>query len=224
MERFNKKYPRASKAIRYTGNAIRIAHQAYNMAKVVAAVVNSEKKYFDVQNTVNPDTVASVTQLTAVVQGDGKEQRVGDSIAAKSLQLEAFINFDSTKPLEAIRMVIFRDQDNAGNTTPTSTQLLEAAGVIEFRNKDYPSRFKVLYDKVFTCDTSRLCRQVSYYKKFKMLKDQNGNPTRARHITWNNDGADFAKGHLWLLIVGNIATASTTSAVYYNSRLRFMDN
>lgn len=224
MQKFTKHYPKIAKGIRYTGNALAIAKQAYDMAKVVAAVVNSEKKYHDYAATTNPDTAAQLVQLTAIPQGDGTEERTGDSIAIRSLQLEAQIQFHESNPKEVIRVMIVRDNDNANNTAPSINQILESASTIAFRNKDYPKRFKTLYDKVFTCDASKLVRTISYYKKFKMMKDHKGNPTVARHVTWSNDGNDIARGHLWMVVIGSVATASTTSEIRHNSRIRYMDN
>lgn len=222
---FAKKYPKTAKAIRWTGNALKVAHQAYNMARVVASIVNAERKYHDYTTGINPDTTAQLVQLTDIDQGDSKELRNGDSIAIKSLQIDYEIKFDADVPLEAVRVIIFRENDNGEGAIPTSSQLLESDAVKAFRNKDFPKKFKVLYDKYHSCDTSKLLVHRNYFKKFKMMKDRKGNPTRSAHITWSGvNGTDIGRGHLYLLVVGNQPTANTTSEFYLNSRVRFYDN
>lgn len=226
MQAFQKKYPKTAKAIHYIGNTARIAHQAYNMAKVVASIVNSEKKYFDVGIAYDTNTTASVTCLTNMAQGDTNITRNGNTIALKSLQVHGYWQGDTGVPSEQCRVMIVRDNDNLGGTAPTITDILESpGGVLQLRNKNTPKRFTVLYDHIFVGSTDTPVKKLDYYKKFKMQKDKNGNPTRSIKLMFDGTTAnDYTRGHIFLVAVGNVATASTTSTLQLQTRIRFYDN
>lgn len=226
MEKFAKKYPKTHKFIKYSGNALQVAHQAYNMAKVVASIVNSEKKYKDTAISIAPDSASSTgVCLTEIAQGDTDTTRNGDSIAIKSLQLELHRTFDPTVPNEVIRTLLVREYDNAEGTAPLITEVLDSCSTLALRNLNYPKRFKILMDKSVSNHTTKSQALLSKYKKFNMMKDKKGNPTVSQKVTWiGNDANDYGRGHLWLFVIGNVATASTLSAVTGNARIRYYDN
>lgn len=226
MKSFKKNYPRVAKGLKYAGNAIQVASKAYSMAKVVAAIVNAEKKYFDV-NTADAgcDTTAQITCLTNMAQGDTNITRDGNTVALKSLQIEGYVNFDTAVPYESVRIMLIRDNDNLGGTAPTVTDVLESSNVMALRNKNTPKRFTVLMDRFMTCDKDHLGKRYSYYHKFGMMKDKQGNPTRSHHLYFDGvNAADYTRGHLFLIVLGNTATAGTLSSHGWNSRIRFYDN
>ena len=224
MKKFKKDYPNLHKGIRYTKNAINIASKAYTMAKAIAAVVNSEKKYFDVAPAAaSVGTTGWLTCLSYVPQGDTNVTRNGQSIALKSVLFKPVIHWNATGD-QSLRLIIFRDNDNEETIAPTIGQLLETSNFLSPRNMDNPKRFTVLYDKIFTRDTT-----VGYkypkglYKQFFNKKDYRGNPTIAQHITWTGaNGTDTARGHLYFLAIGNQDNNLPSVALY--SRIRFYDN
>lgn len=228
MNKFQKKYPKTARFISGAGKAITIAGKAYALASTVASIINSEKKWFDYTISVAPDTTASITHLSAIPAGTGASERVGESIALKSLQLKgAVYKKDSTD--EVVRIIIFQDRDNNSGTAPTATQLLaNPTQVYSLRNMDYPERFKVLYDNLFdTAPTygAKVYNTFDIFKKFKTMKDNRGLKVRNQHITWRDTGgSDERRGHIYMLILGNTATASTTSNVLGYSRIRYYDN
>lgn len=226
MKSFTKKYPKTARAIRYGGNALTIAHQAYNMARVVASIVNSEKKYHDVSFTINPDVTTQLQSLTQIPQGNTDITRNGDSVAIKSLTFKCQYFSDPAVTAEAVRIMLIRDYDNANGTAPTGAQILESAtNIISFRNKDFPKRFKVLMDKVITTNTNIKTRFIDKYKKFNMMKDKKGNPTVSQKVTFTGlNATDIARGHLYIVVLGNTATGATASQLNFNSRIRFYDN
>lgn len=225
MDKFAKQYPRIHKGIKYAGNALQVAKQAYNMAQTIAGIVNSEKKYTDKTIAINTDTTAAIQCLTNQAQGDTNITRNGNTIALKSLHIEGAIAFDATQKTEMIRIMVIRDNDNLGGTAPTATDILEGATTIALRNKNTPKRFTVLFDKLYCCNDSQLCKRFSYYKKFKMLKDRKGNPTVSQKCYYDGTAdTDYTRGHIFLLQLGTVATASTVSSFNAFSRIRFYDN
>lgn len=228
MNHFNKKYPKTAKAIRYIGNTAQIAHQAYNMARVVASIVNSEKKYHDVSGTITPDSAsASVNCLTNMAQGDTNILRNGNTIAVKSLQLQMLYNHDLTAAadFETVKCALVRSFDNLDGTAPTWTDVYESLSVLSWREKDKPQRFKVLKEFMLMPNRDKGVYNREFYHKFLMKKDHKGNPTVSDKITFDGPTAnDFCRGHIWLLVYGNVAGASTLSSINWNSRLRYYDN
>nr|UOF78862.1 capsid protein [Cressdnaviricota sp.] len=224
MKKFQATYPRTYKAIKYGGKALQVANQAYNMAKVVASIVNSEKKYFDTALSIAPDSAtANITCLTNMAQGDTNITRNGNTIALKSLELRGQI-FQPV--VETNRIMLVRDNDNLGGSAPTITDILESNSVAALRNKNTPKRFTVLYDKTISGTNNMIMnKKIKYYKKFKMMKDSKGNPTRSVKLMFDGpNAADYTRGHIFLVVMGDVATASTTSTLTANARIRFYDN
>lgn len=226
MQAFQKRYPKTSKAIQYIGNTARVAHQAYNMARVVASIVNSEKKYYDTTFSYDTNTVASVSCLTNMAQGDTNITRNGNTIALKSLQVHGYWQSDTAVPNEQCRVMIVKDNDNLGGTAPTISDILEPpGGVLQLRNKNTPKRFKVLFDHIYVGSTDNPVKRLDYFKKFKMLKDAKGNPTKSVKLYFDGtNNTDYTRGHIFLVAIGNTATASTTSTLQLQTRIRFYDN
>lgn len=202
-----------------------IARGAYKMARKIARVVNSEKKYHDVTLAIAPDTTASVTCLTSMAQGDTELLRHGNSIKMEQLYVKGNIVMDTAVPNEIVRILIVRDNDNNQGTAPTISEVLESSGVLYLANKDHSKRFKILMDRKYYCDTSRPAKPITFFKQFKMYKDKAGNPTLGQHCTFTAGTAnDTGKGHVYFIVVGNTATASTSSQINCQSRFRFYDN
>ncbi|MEO5351396.1 MAG: hypothetical protein H7836_17405, partial [Magnetococcus sp. YQC-3] len=219
MKSFAKKYPKTHRFLKGAGSALKVAHQAYSMARVVASIVNSERKYFDSSVAWDTNTTASVTCLTSMAQGDTNVTRNGNSIALKSLQIHGYWQGDTGVPSEQVRIMIVRDNDNLGGTAPVITDVLEGSGVLQLRNKNTPKRFTMLYDKIFVGSTDSPVKKFDYFKKFRMMKDKNGNPTKSVKCLFDGTTAnDYTRGHIFLIAVGNTATASTTSTLQLNTR------
>lgn len=228
MNKFKKSYPRTYKAIRYTGKAIDIATKAYKMASVVASIVNAEKKYFDTTLSVGPDTTAQIFHLSAIPQGDTNQQRQGNTIALKSFEARLNLRKDTAAASEIVRVILFEDMDNSNGTAPTASQLLEyPVNQMSPRNMDFPHRFRILKDKIFWNNptTGNIYAPLKFFHKFPTTKDAKGLKIRNHHMTWiDGTGGGTARNHLYLLVLGNVATASTGSTFGGYTRIRYYDN
>lgn len=227
MKKFKRNYPKTAKVIKYTGTALSVANQAYKMAQTVASIVNSEKKYHDTTVLQYPDSAASSTNvLSSMAQGDTNITRNGNSIALKSIHLRLDLQFDpTTAPNEVMRISLVLDKDNNSGSAPTYTDVYESLNVLAHRNKLTTGRFDVLKDFTVPCETNKATQFFEFYHAFPMMRNQNGNKTRSEHCYFDGaTGNDYTRGHLFLIIVGNTATASTTSTVYGRARMRYYDN
>lgn len=223
-KRFQNRFKTAGKVMGTIGTGINVATKAYQIATKLAAIINSEKKYYDVSSNNSPRSgVPIVTHLTGITQGDTDQERHGDSIGLKTLQFNGLLTWDAdSSPGDRCRIVLIMDKENEAGTPPTSGLVYDQTDdVYGLRNMLYPKRFRVLMDKVYTLDVSRKTIPIEYYKKFKMQKDFQGNPTQMKHITWQS-GDTEARNHIYVLMFCNNASYGPT--VYYKSRVRFYDN
>lgn len=225
--KFAKRFPTIAKGMSLWRTS-KIAQGAYRMAAKVASIINSEKKFNDVSLSPAPDTTANITCLTNMAQGDTELLRHGLTIKADSLQLKGVIYMDATNSTtagEVLRIMIIQDKDNNNGTAPTITNILEASGVTQMRNRDNYKRFNVLFDKLYVCDTAKKAIPFRFFKKFYNWKDKQGNPTKGYHCTFTGaNAADTAQNHIYFVVLGNVATASTASVLTIESRFRFYDN
>lgn len=226
---FKKRYPRTAKALRYTGNALQVAGHAYSMARTVASIINSEKKYHDTSISYNPDTTESVTCITNMSQGNTELTRTGNVVALKSLELRGWIKWDDTTAngiMEYVRVLIVEDFNNNGGTPPTYLDIYKNNDPhINLRTLDNRRRFKIWMDKVYSADGDKHIRLIKKYKKFKMKRDKNNNPTISKKVYFDGStGNDYTKNHLFLMIIGSTATANSASETSFVSRVRYYDN
>lgn len=226
---FRKRYPKTARAMRYTGNALKMAGHAYSMARTVASIINSEKKFHDTSINYNPDVNASITCLTNMSQGSTEVTRTGNTVALKSLELRGWLKWDDTTAngiMEYVRVALVVDYNNNAGTPPTYTDIwLNSDPHVNFRNMDNRRRFKVLMDKVYSADGQKHIRLVEKFKRFKMKKDKHGNPTVSTKVYFDGStGNDYTKNHIFLVIMGSSATAQTASATSFVSRIRYYDN
>lgn len=225
MKKFAKAYPKTHKALKIAGTVASTAIKAYQIASKVAALVNTEKKYYDVAISKSGDTAAQVICLTGMAQGDTESTRVGDSIMPKSLQAKLKLMFDTTNPSENVRVVIVKDKDNNVGTPPGYTQVYQMTAPYTLRSMDYPKRFKVLYDKIFTCNTTKPVVNIDWYYKYKMMKDFKGNYTRGDHITFTGQlDTDTARSHVYLMLISSHADGASALSLSGYTRLRYIDN
>lgn len=225
MNRFSKKYPKTGKFISNAGKALAIANQAYKTATFVASIINSEKKFYDENATIYPDTTYQANCLTNMAQGDTNITRTGNSIALKSFHLKGVLKRDSTVPGEIVRVMLVLDKDNAAGTIPNITDVVASSGVYSFRNMDYARRFTVLMDRTYTYQTDKPNVVIEFWKKFYMKKDKRGRPVISHHCLFDGSTANnFTRNHIYLYVIGNTATGSTASDFTYSTRIRFYDN
>lgn len=225
MKKFAKAYPKTHKALKIAGTVASTAIKAYQIASKVAALVNTEKKYYDTGFLKNLDSTSQTMCLTGMSQGDTESQRIGDSIMPKSLQFKAQLKMDTTNPSEIVRIVIFKDKDNNAGSPPGYVSLYEGETPITLRNMDLPKRFKILFDRTYSCNSTKPSIVIDWFYKYKMMKDFKGNYTRGDHITFTGpQDTDTARSHVYLTIISSHADGASSATLSYYTRLRYIDN
>ncbi len=129
-----------------------------------------ENKFFDSENTAASFSTAWIlmnpsltSKLTAMAQGDGPQERDGRKYSMTSIHIKGFINVPPVESNTApagdtiVRLVLVWDtQTNGAELTPADVMLTGVSNnVNSFRNLQFTSRFKVLWDKTFNLVVSR---------------------------------------------------------------------
>lgn len=222
-------------------NVYNIASKALSTARVVAGIINSEKKYHDMYavGTSWDKTTPIIRQITDIDQGDAETQRNGNSISLKSMLFRASFGWHATAPGEggtegfaAVRCLIIRDNTpNAKGVTPLISEILERSTTIEDlmmspMNMENNKRFKVLYENCFHEEADRKTFRIEMYKKFMMRENREGLQVVPTTVTWSGpDGEDDAEhGHLWLIFLTTANTVDARPSVAYTTRIRYYDN
>nr|UOF78571.1 capsid protein [Cressdnaviricota sp.] len=208
--KFKKYSAGGSTMARYGGYALK----AWNLAKMLKGLINTESKYGDSGiQTLTPTNAGGVSYLSGLAQGLTNITRVGNSILAKSilLNIQCVINASATNTV--VRLVLFVDHDNQG-ATPAVTDLIQSADARAFINRVNGKRFSVLKDWQYVLNTSTGAQQND--KVFLRL---------AHHIKYSGTDAAIGsqlQGAMFLMVISDQAT--NTPTVIYNSRLRYIDN
>ena len=170
--------------------------------------------------------------LTPLTNGAGDNQRVGQSIAVETLDLRVKISSDSTALNQALRMIVFADNECDGappNLSDLLTQSTVATGAFQsFLNPAYFGRFKIIEDKVF--DWSQLPGTHPLYH-------ESHHDMKGHQVRWDTTEsaaiANARKGHIFIYFIyearsvaaGGVPTIATANppAVQFTSRIRYRD-
>lgn len=192
-----------------------VANVARAVLPIVSAI-NTEQKFFDFTSTASPTLNTPVIQgLNQIIQGVDENQRIGNSILAKDMNMRFQILINTTTdPQNMIRMVVFVDKQQAGSV-PTITQLMQAPTNFQSPyNKDYTDRFAILKDKYICLNTNN--NRVHQGKFYKTL------PFHIRYIGPTAASADLGNNTVYVLWWSAYALNGPT--INYYNRLNFTDN
>ncbi len=209
-KRYNKRvYKRKSN---YMGTAAR----ALSLALAVKKLVNVEYKTVTVTFPVDPNSTGSVTNLSAIAQGNDIANRQGNKIRAKYLSVAGNVSMHASATESQLRLMIVRD--NLGTTAqPAIADLFTDVGVFRSgRNKlgdpQSNSRFSILWDKYILLDAINNT-QVKI----------NWSSSLDHHIYYDASAAtDEGKGNVYLFLASDQAT--NDPILVCDSMLKFIDN
>lgn len=197
---------------------------AYRTAKQLQAIVNVEKKMFNVlQPLTSISNAGTIISLVNPSQGAGVNNRVGNSIKLKSLQIRCELQPAIGTPTnERIRVMLVKDlrrgYESATNTfiNPTlSDILLDTSNPIPSPwTQENMGRFTIMYDKVIQVDVDDWPkRMLTIYKKMN------------HHLRFPLDGSNQATyGGLYLVFVSEQATLASQPGFLLYSTARYVDN
>lgn len=219
---------KGSTLMKYASGAVKalaIAKSAYNTAKFLKGLINTEKKKYDrsVGATELTMTGAGTSNtFCSISEGTTDGTRNGNSIRCKGVRFMAVIRNASVDPQPAcmVRVIIVLDtQTISDNSVTTIGDLLENTGdssvITSGLNSATAGRYKILYNRVFYLDN--LTKPQHKVVKYIPLD---------HHIRFNGSlGSDIQKNNVFYFTFCN-----TPSGVYNNpsieidTRTYFYDN
>lgn len=196
-------------------NAMQLASAAWRGVRYVKGLVNSEMYYHTLLGTQNPLNVGSIISLSEIAVGDTSFTRTGNSIFARSLTF----NINASQHPSSIRntfvrMILFQDNQQIGDTAPTQSDILESSSPLSLLKTGTAGRFKIMKTWEFTLSTQNPAKVIKYYKNFR------------HHIRYNGvEPTDIQKGGLYLLVNSSETVISDQAPIIqYNIRLGYHDN
>lgn len=186
-------------------------------------LVNVEFKFLDKDHTgaffIDSSATNSFFLLNGLQTGDTSNDRDGDSVRYKSIQIAGTLFADSVSKVGPVRIILFIDKSPNGTAPTVSNLLASSASVTNLyspRNLDYKKRFVILSDQLlnpsYGNDTE--CLPFKIYKKINM------------HTVYGlgNTGliGDISSNALYLVLLSQESTNRPSGELY--SRLRMIDN
>lgn len=176
---------------------------------------------------------AQITGVTGIVaslmqgieQGNLYSERQGRKVFVSSLALNLNLEQDDAGGVfgcNFFRVLVVADKQ-AQATAPAYADVMDVASVsditLAFRNLENTGRFSILYDKRHmtssTATAGPTCRLIKVFKKWKS----------GLHVTYDTtdiNGTDIKTNDIWLIVVGDNATAAN-GWMAYNCRIRYTD-
>lgn len=169
-------------------------------------------------NGAEVTATGTFTQLSNVAQGDGENQRIGDSLSVSGIRYTGLYAGESTNSASTIhipRIVLFRWMPDNNTDAPSLSKMFEDTGDPQSHfigDRTSRRKFKVIKDYNFVLAS----RQNSAGNAFMRL-------LRKKYIKINkkvyyNAGATTGKGQLYLLEWSGSATGN--EGLYGNSMVR----
>ncbi len=129
-------------------------------ANVPAFQQKVELKFSDTILSTSPISSAgdiAIQTLNAVSQGTGESDRIGRNIIIYKVMFKGTINLPDQPIASAgsdkVRFILYWDKQTNG-TPATVAQILETTQINSFRNLANSKRFRILYDRVHTLNSS----------------------------------------------------------------------
>lgn len=175
-------------------------------------LVNVEKKKLDTISTGSAiSNSGTIVHLSAIAQGDGDNNRSGNSVYARSLNLKGTLSMHGSASNTFVRMSLVMDTQQIADTSPSFTDIYENSDINSHLNNTTVGRFKVLCSRTYNLSVTNT-NKILYINK-----------AMRHHIRYNGSAStDQQKGALYLVFVSNEAT--NTPNVNYEARLTYIDN
>jgi len=212
---FNSGYKTVSK---YTNwSAINTALQDIWKLK---GLINSEKYKLDIADsgTVILNNGTYSQHLTAVAIGDGDNQRTGNSIYVRSVNIKGSCIFNTAGGAanQFMRLMLIEDTQQISDTVPTLATVLQTTGTGNSYNSHLNTatvgRFKILYNKVYELDSVK-----APARNFEI------NLPMRHHVRYNGTAStDVQRGGLYLMAIADSTADGPT--LIYQSRTSYHDN
>lgn len=118
-------------------------------------LVNSEMYKLDTAWSSVAMTTGAVSNVVGVAQGDGDNQRSGNSIFVRNYNFKGSIVHNAAgSNTQFVRVSVVMDTQQVGDTNPAYTDIYESASPYAHLNSNTVGRFKVLYSRIITVNNN----------------------------------------------------------------------
>lgn len=179
-----------------------------------------EKKHYLLTDAtgINQSTVATLTKLSTIAQGDTDTTRDGDRLTLKSLRFSATISNSDT--YNRFRVILFRWNPDDSTAPVVGDILQNTAGnlldVLLPTHLDKASNFHVIHDRTYTTAGNAENAAIGINKTFY------GKRLGSKTIQYNAGGTTGFR-NVWMLTVSD-SGAAAHPYIYYTSLLKFTDS
>lgn len=187
----------------------------------------TEQKYFDLTYTYTQvDRAGILNVLSNVPQGVAQQQRVGDRITMKSLELRITLYYNGSlvayNTTHNVRVLLFRWTINNAGAPPIMSNIFQYAGAGgDYRNTVSPINWQthaqkdivVLHDRIYSVGAQDKAPVIQFKRK------------RIRGNVDFDIGASTGEGQLYLMVLADDATGAHTPSVQAQAvaRLHYTD-
>jgi hypothetical protein len=188
--------------------------------KMVTAIVNAEKQFYDVSGNCNPVLTPVAQYLNGIAEGDDTQGRAGRSIRAKELTVRAhFYSSTAATTSSVIRFFIVKDNDPRGSVPSVGTLFQSGTASVDGLPvlDTQQGRYKWLYDETF------LLGIVGGGNDSKIITLDMKLDHHINFIGTAAATASAGQGTLWLFVLADITATNSSTGQFY-SRLRYYDN
>lgn len=205
-----KTYARSRRAYPKRNSTRAIASRALRVARSVTKKIEYNHKVYNAN--ISPSNAGTVLALSAIAQGDGDNERVGDKITARSIMGRITCILNSTSAYTTYRFILVQDKQQVGDTTPSISDILQSVSTLSALNTTTPGRFKVLKNWFFMQDTTKgSTKTIQFYKKLNSNLRYNGTAS-----------TDIQKNGLYFVFLTDVP-ALASPAVSYNMKIGYAD-
>lgn len=194
--------------------------QVATIAKAVsgiAALINVEDKYVDTPISLSVSSASPQgTTLNGMVQGSGRNQRNGNKVLNKCLQINYRVYLDPTATsTNIVRVIILLDKKPQINTIGFNTIYTPTGDVDALIDKDNAGdRVVILKDTRHILDPGD--RRMAFKKLFIKLD--------RLHTQFTGSASLFESGEIRLIAISDAAGTQPNTLVSGNARFCFLDN
>lgn len=190
------------------------ADRALKTALHVKKLLNVEYKVTDIVETTQAvDSSGVLISLNNNAQGNGAQQRSGNSVLNKTLQLKYYCTQHASATNTFVRLVLLLDKSPNGTVT-TINDIFSETRITGHLDIEHMHRYRILSEQLISLNASSHDNVIG--KKFHQLKFH----TKYEGSDSTENGIE--KNQLLLYMISNEAT--NTPSVHYSTRLRFIDN
>lgn len=199
-----------NKRKRKKGKFKKLKTRVKDLEKKVEATV--EVKMFNVADSVAVNSSGDLLNLCGIVQGTDYNQRLGNEVIVKSIDVRANHQQHANAVNTTIRYMLVQDRQTVADAAGfTTLDILSTTSVNSFLNRLTIGRFKVLFDRTFQMSDSG--NNGGYLKEHVDCFIP---------VRWNGTAAtDIQRNNIALLRISDEATNTPTSNA--TIRLRYTD-